>query len=132
MYPNPHHVYMHDTPSRALFGRAERAFSSGCIRLEQPFELVRILLAGSEWDDAAVERVLASRRTRVVNLPRPITVLTLYGTAAPEGDEIHFAADIYNRDPRLLAALDAPFEFSPPAGYRDAMRASEEPPVVAP
>jgi L,D-transpeptidase YcbB len=126
MYPNPHHVYMHDTPARALFGRAERAFSSGCIRLEKPFELVRILLAGSEWDDAAVAGVLASRRTRVVNLPRPITVLTLYGTAAPEGDEIHFAADIYHRDARLLAALDAPFVFRPPAGYEDALRARDD------
>jgi len=92
---------------------------------------VRILLAGSEWDDEAIEAVLASRRTRVVNLPRPITVLTLYGTAAPEGDEIHFAADIYNRDARLLAALDAPFVFSPPAGYEDALRASDDAPEVA-
>jgi L,D-transpeptidase YcbB len=127
MYPNPHHVYMHDTPARALFGRAERAFSSGCIRLEKPFELVNILLAGSEWDEAALGQMLASGRTRVVNLPQPITVLTLYGTAAPEGDEIHFAADIYRRDARLLAALDAPFVFSPPAGYQETVWGSAPP-----
>jgi murein L,D-transpeptidase YcbB/YkuD len=121
MYPNSHHVYMHDTPARALFGRAERAFSSGCIRLEKPFELVSLLLAGTEWDDAAIGQVLASGRSRVVNLPSPITVLTLYGTAVPEGGQVHFAADVYDRDPRLLAALDAPARFSPPDGYREAV-----------
>ncbi len=124
MFPNPYHVYMHDTPARQLFARAERAFSSGCIRLEQPFELVRILLAGSEWDDAAIERVLASGRTRVVNLPQPIPVLVLYGTVVPEGDQVHFAADVYRRDKALLAALDAPFEFIPPAGYEELLQQS--------
>lgn len=132
MYPNPYHVYMHDTPARALFGRAERTFSSGCIRLEKPFELVNLLLAGSEWDEAAIERVLASGRTRVVNLPRPISVLTLYGTAVPEDGRIHFAADVYQRDGRLLAALDAPFEFSPPAGYDEAMRRYETEAAIEP
>ena len=122
MYPNPYHVYMHDTPARELFTRPARTFSSGCIRIEDPFALVRILLAGTEWDDEAIQRVLDSGRTRVVNLPRPISVLTLYGTAVPERGEIHFAADIYHRDGRLLAALDAPFAFSPPAGYDEALR----------
>jgi L,D-transpeptidase YcbB len=125
MYPNPHHVYMHDTPARELFGRSERSFSSGCIRLEQPLELARILLAGTEWDDAAIERVLASGRTRVVNLPKSIQVLMLYGTAGPDGDQVYFAADIYNRDKPLLAALDAPFVFTPPVGYEEALRRDE-------
>jgi murein L,D-transpeptidase YcbB/YkuD len=106
MYPNPHHVYMHDTPARRLFDRAGRAFSSGCIRLEQPIELARILLAGTEWDAAAIDRVIASGQTRVVTLPQPITVLTLYGTAAPSPDGVDFASDIYARDARLLVALD--------------------------
>ena len=122
MYPNPYHVYMHDTPARELFARPDRTFSSGCIRIENPFALVRILLADTEWDDAAIQRVLDSGRTRVINLPRPISVLTLYGTAVPERGEIHFATDVYQRDGRLLAALDAPFGFSPPAGYDEAIR----------
>ena len=108
MYPNPHDVYMHDTPKRGLFDRAGRAFSSGCIRLEKPIELARILLARTEWDAAAIDRVIASGRTRIVRLPQPMTVLTLYGTAAPSADGVDFAADIYFREARLLAALDAP------------------------
>lgn len=132
MYPNRHHVYMHDTPARAHFGRADRAFSSGCIRLEKPAELMRILLAGSEWDDLAIERALASGRTRVINLPRPITVLTLYGTAVPEAGQIHFATDIYERDAKLLEALDAPFQFSPPTGYRETMQGGDPPEPAGP
>lgn len=108
MYPNPHDVYMHDTPARSQFHRAGRAFSSGCIRLERPLELARILLAGTEWDAAAIERVIAGGQTQIAYLPRPITVLTLYGTAAPSANGMNFAADVYGRDARLLAALDAP------------------------
>ena len=122
MYPNPYHVYMHDTPARDLFERSARSFSSGCIRLEKPFELASRLLAGTEWDDAAIDQALASGRTRVVNLARPITVLTLYGTAVPEAGQIVFAPDIYERDARLLRALDAPLVFSPPGGYEEALR----------
>jgi L,D-transpeptidase YcbB len=121
MFPNPYHVYMHDTPARGLFARAARSFSSGCIRIENPFELVDILLAGTEWNQAAIDAVLASGRTRVVNLPQPITVLTLYGTAVPDREQIQFLPDVYQRDARLLRALDAPPEFSPPAGYREAL-----------
>ncbi len=121
MFPNRYHVYMHDTPARGLFARAARSYSSGCIRLERPFELVDILLAGTQWDRAAIEQVLARGRTRGVNLPQPITGLTLYGTAVPEAGRIHFAPDVYQRDARLLAALNAPYEFSPPAGYREAL-----------
>jgi hypothetical protein len=83
MYPNPHHVYMHDTPARGLFARAERTSAraaSGSSTLRAGAHPA----GGTEWDDAAIERVLASGRTRVVNLPQPITVLTLYGTAVPE------------------------------------------------
>ena len=132
MFPNPYHVYMHDTPARELFARAARSLSSGCIRIERPFELVDILLAGTQWDRAAIEQVLASGRTRVVNLPQPITVLTLYGTAVPEGGQVHFAPDVYQRDGRLLAALDMPFVFSPPAGYEEALDAPVPEPETKP
>lgn len=121
MYPNPYHVYMHDTPARDLFQRSERTFSSGCIRLEKPLELAEILLAGSEWDAAALQRALDTGRTRVVNLPTPITVLTLYATTVPQGEAIHFAADVYGRDARLLPALDENLQFSPPAGFGESM-----------
>lgn len=122
MFPNPYHVYMHDTPSRELFARADRSFSSGCIRLEQPLELAERLLAGTgQWDRAAIDAVIAAGRTRTVTLPRPVPVLLTYATAVAEAGEIYFLPDIYGRDPALLRALDAEFEFVPPAGYEKAL-----------
>ena len=62
--PNTEDIFMHDTPDRGLFRRAERAFSSGCIRLEKPMELLDIALQGAAgWDRARVDRVLESRQT---------------------------------------------------------------------
>lgn len=108
MYPNRYHVYMHDTPARELFARTERTFSSGCIRLEDPMGLVRLLLADTEWDEAAVEQVLADGGSRTVSLPRPLPVLTIYATAIPEDDRILFLPDVYRRDQKVLTALDRP------------------------
>jgi murein L,D-transpeptidase YcbB/YkuD len=123
MFPNPHYIYMHDTPSRELFSRADRTFSSGCIRLENPMDLAELLLRESpEWDRAAIDRVLAEGRQRTVNLPRPLTVLLIYGTVVPEDGEIYFLQDVYNRDARLLEALNDDFEFSAPAAYEEALR----------
>jgi L,D-transpeptidase YcbB len=122
MFPNAHHVYMHDTPARELFDRVDRSFSSGCIRLENPLELAEILLAESgNWDRAAIDRALAEGRPRTVTLPRALTVLLIYATVVPENGQLLFLPDAYNRDARLLAALEEDFSFSPPAGYDEAM-----------
>ncbi|MCC5795474.1 MAG: L,D-transpeptidase family protein [Chromatiales bacterium] len=122
MFPNPHHVYMHDTPARELFGHTDRTFSSGCIRLESPLELARILLEPTgQWDEAAIQRTLATGRSRTVQLPEPLAVLMIYGTAVPDNGVLMFLPDVYDRDQRLLAALDADFRFTPPAGFDEAM-----------
>jgi murein L,D-transpeptidase YcbB/YkuD len=123
MFPNPHHVYMHDTPARELFDRADRTFSSGCIRLENPMDLVELLLRESgQWDRAAIDRAVAGGRQRTVNLSRPLTVLLIYGTVVPEDGEIYFLQDVYNRDAHLLEALNEDFEFSAPVGYEESLR----------
>jgi murein L,D-transpeptidase YcbB/YkuD len=113
MYPNPYQVYMHDTPERQLFRQARRSFSSGCIRIERPLELARLLLEGNEDELGRLEEALDSGVTTAIPLSRPIPVLTLYGTAVPEEDGIHFAGDVYQRDPQVLRALDAPFTAGP-------------------
>lgn len=110
MFPNEHAVYLHDTPSRALFDRAQRAFSSGCIRVEKPFELAELLLGDAGWNQKRFQEVLDSRETRTVRLTKPMPVLLLYWTAEvdPEGT-VYFYEDIYDRDAAVSAALDAPF-----------------------
>ena len=108
MFPNEHHVYLHDTPHKELFERSDRAASSGCIRVERPLELTELLLAGTEgWDRARIDQVIASNRTTQVDLGRPIPVLILYWTAdMMDGATVAFRNDLYGRDAPVLSALD--------------------------
>jgi murein L,D-transpeptidase YcbB/YkuD len=113
MFPNKHAVYLHDTPHRSEFDRARRAFSSGCIRIEDPFDFAGLLLDDRpEWDTARIEQVIESRKTTRVNLTEPLTVLLLYWTAEVDADRrVVFRSDIYDRDAAVLSALDGRFEY---------------------
>ncbi len=118
MFPNPHLVYLHDTPSKALFGRTERAFSSGCIRIENPSELAERLLDDAvSWNQESIHKVIESNKTRRVNLPRPLTVMLLYWTVDVDDEgTVYFKKDLYGRDQRILKGLEGDFVFSPPEG----------------
>ncbi len=107
---NPYAIYLHDTNARALFRRAERALSSGCVRVEKPEELARILLDDPQaWSAETLEAALASGRTRSVDVGRDVTVLLHYATAAlDEGGALQLRNDIYDYDRAILAALGAP------------------------
>ena len=108
MFPNPHSVYLHDTPTRGLFARAERSFSSGCVRVEKPLELAEYLLASrTEWSTDRIQGVLkTSAAERSVFLPEPVPVHLQYWTAwADEDGTVHFRADIYERDDAVQRAL---------------------------
>ncbi len=108
MFPNPHSVYLHDTNDRGLFARADRNLSSGCVRVEHPFTLADLLLAGSgEWSPERLDRILASGRTTRIDLPRPMPVVLTYYTAwVDETGALQFREDVYGRDQAVLAALD--------------------------
>jgi murein L,D-transpeptidase YcbB/YkuD len=107
--PNTEDIFMHDTPDRQLFRRPERAFSSGCIRLEKPMELLDIALQGTAgWDRARVDQVMAGRQTAVMPVGRPIPVRLHYTTVALEGGEVRLRQDIYGHDEAYARALEAP------------------------
>jgi murein L,D-transpeptidase YcbB/YkuD len=109
IFPNPHNVYLHDSPAHSLFSRSERAFSHGCIRLARPLELAQEVLTASGvagWNSARVDDVIASAKTTVVNLRQPMPVHITYLTAWVDGHVVNFRSDIYGHDKKLLAALD--------------------------
>lgn len=109
MFPNTYNVYLHDTPSRELFNRTERAFSSGCIRVEKPIELAELLLADKEkWSQASIRKVVETNITQTVRLTRKPSVFLLYWTAwvDKEGNH-HFSKDIYDRDQSVYNALNS-------------------------
>ena len=107
MFPNPYNVYLHDTPSRELFSRNQRTYSSGCIRISNPVELAEYLLRHDpKWSRDAIKSAAASGKQRVVNLPREVPVYLLYWTAWVDEDGLaHFRDDIYKRDKPLVRAL---------------------------
>jgi murein L,D-transpeptidase YcbB/YkuD len=110
LFPNPYSIYLHDTPSRQLFTATRRTFSHGCVRLEHPLELAEILLRGQDgWTSEKIGQVLATGETQNVELEHPLPTLIVYWTVSVGASgRIRHAEDIYNLDPPLLAALDAP------------------------
>jgi murein L,D-transpeptidase YcbB/YkuD len=112
LFTNPYKVYLHDTPDEALFADNTRAYSSGCIRLEEPLRLATFLLAGEGgwgWDQTMVQQVIASGLTYDIPLSTPIPVYLLYLTTWVGEDGVtHFSRDIYDED--LLLGVCMPGE----------------------
>jgi len=107
MFPNPHNIYLHDTPQKALFSRDERAFSHGCIRLHQPFDFAYALLARqTSTPKKRFQTALDLGQESIIFLRQPVPVHIIYRTAvtAPNG-RIGFRRDIYGRDAQIFAAL---------------------------
>jgi murein L,D-transpeptidase YcbB/YkuD len=113
MFPNQHLVYIHDTPSKSLFERADRTFSSGCIRTEEPFELAEILLDDPDkWNLDRFKIIIDSGQTRSIRLPKPVPVLLFYWTASARPDgTVRFKRDPYQRDAEVLEGLNSDFKF---------------------
>ncbi|WP_084196824.1 L,D-transpeptidase family protein [Solimonas soli] len=107
-FPNAYAVYLHDTPHQALFGKAQRAFSSGCIRVERAMELVERLYDDPlKWNRAALEAIVATGTTQNIPLPKPVPILLAYWTVDVDADgHPAFRPDIYQHDAELIAALD--------------------------
>ncbi|ACF10767.1 Peptidoglycan-binding domain 1 protein [Chlorobaculum parvum NCIB 8327] len=106
--PNRFTVYMHDTPTKPLFERSYRAFSHGCVRVQNPNELGVLLFNDPvKWDMNRIEAMIDTGKTRTINLPERIPVYFMYQTAFPDGDNIDFRYDVYDRDPDLQKALDS-------------------------
>ncbi len=70
MFPNPYLVYLHDSPAKSLYEQDQRTFSSGCIRVQKPFELAELVLNDPQWNQQKCDAVIATKETRTVNLKR--------------------------------------------------------------
>jgi murein L,D-transpeptidase YcbB/YkuD len=106
--PNPHAIFLHDTPSRGLFARAERALSHGCIRVQDPLSLAEAVLAAPAWSVDALAAEIEAGQTRTIALENRVPVFVLYMTATVGDGAVSYAEDIYQRDERVVSAIDAP------------------------
>jgi murein L,D-transpeptidase YcbB/YkuD len=115
MFPNPHNIYLHDTPSRELFARPDRTFSSGCIRIERPIDLAVYLLRDDPgWSRDKILSAIETNVPQTVALPRSIPVHIEYWTSFSDATgTVNFRKDVYGRD----ALLDAALHEDPPAAH---------------
>ena len=109
IFPNSYNVYLHSTPAHQLFQHSVRAFSHGCIRVADPLALATLVLkdAPGDWTREKIDAAMHGTADSVrVNLPEPIQVLILYGTAlATEAGPVYFFDDIYGYDSKLEREL---------------------------
>jgi len=107
IFPNQYSVYLHDTPSRGLFSQSTRAFSHGCIRLEDPFGLAETLLSNSTgWSKYDLLNISQQSKSKALHLDEPVAIHLTYMTAwSNEQGIVNFRPDIYNQDTKVLASL---------------------------
>ncbi len=108
MFPNKHSIYLHDTPSKSLFNKQARAFSHGCIRVQNPVKFAEVLMQPQfGWSQKAIAGKISTRRNRAIKLKQKIPVHLTYRTVwAGDDGKLHFRDDIYGRDKRLAKALE--------------------------
>ena len=106
LFPNPHSVYVHDTPADALFRRIGRAFSHGCVRVEQPEALAQYVLRDQpEWTSEAIHTAMRAGDERHVKLTAPIPIHIVYMTAwVDDRGGLHYQDDVYGYDARQRQA----------------------------
>jgi murein L,D-transpeptidase YcbB/YkuD len=107
MFPNQYNIYLHDTPAKSLFGREVRAYSHGCIRLNDPFDFAYALLSKQTDDpEGLFQSRLRSGNESRVRLDEPVPVHIVYRTAfTANSGGIEFRRDIYGRDRKIWNAL---------------------------
>jgi murein L,D-transpeptidase YcbB/YkuD len=105
LFPNSHSIYFHDTPARSLFDRTARAFSHGCVRVENPRIFAEKLL---DLSDAEIAKRIDSGRSQSAKVKADVKVHITYFTAWPDQNgKIVFYDDVYGRDQRLESAFSA-------------------------
>lgn len=106
--PDSDNIYLHDTSQRALFVKAERSLSHGCVRLGDPKALTQFILGNEGWSEAKIDAAYEGDASRTVRIT-PIPVHLVYWTSwVTEDGSVHFGRDIYGKDKQLLAAMGTP------------------------
>jgi len=107
MFPNKYNIYLHDTPSKNLFQKEVRAYSHGCVRVNNPFDFAYALLKRQESNpEKYFQTILATTRETKVDLKQPVPVHLVYRAAfIPPKGPAQYRRDIYGRDARIFSAL---------------------------
>ena len=107
IFPNSNNIYLHDTPSKSLFSQDKRAFSHGCIRVEDPRRLANYVLRHQpEWTEERIDSAMNAEKELYVKIAKPIPVFIAYFTSWVDREgRLNFRNDIYKRDGRLAEMI---------------------------
>ncbi len=117
MFPNPHDVFIHDTPAKFFFTTGTRAYSHGCVRLQDPVKLARNILTADKnnVNPDTLEVLLAAHTPKMVYLKKRIPIFIEYHTAFSDTlGRLRLPLDIYFRDTAFLSRLDKAFRVQKP------------------
>ena len=108
LFPNSYNIYLHDTPSKSLFGQTDRAFSHGCIRLSDPTRLAYYFLDGYKgWNKAKIDETMSGTKETSVAIDTEVPVLIAYLTAFvdPQTGSMNFRKDVYGHDKKMASRM---------------------------
>jgi murein L,D-transpeptidase YcbB/YkuD len=106
LFPNNYNIYLHDTPAKNLFGETKRAFSHGCIRVENPFVLAQYLLKNTVYNQPKIDSIILTNKEFIIELKPTIPVYIAYFTAwVDNAGQLNFRNDLYNLDKQLAGEL---------------------------
>jgi L,D-transpeptidase YcbB len=107
LFPNSYNIYLHDTPSKSLFGQNTRAFSHGCIRVQDPVRLARFLLdKDTAWPPEKIDEGMKGNKEITITLDQPVPVFVGYFTVWVDGKgKLHFRKDLYGHDKKMADRL---------------------------
>ena len=106
-FPNKHMVYLHDTNNRSMFNQTNRALSSGCVRVENPFSLAEKILAIEQNDltRSDLDTLVKREKTKFIELKKIVHVHQTYLTAYVENGQLKMFNDVYDLDNGLYQRL---------------------------
>ncbi|MDG2370856.1 MAG: L,D-transpeptidase family protein [Flavobacteriales bacterium] len=112
IFPNPSSIYLHDTPSKKLFNKEVRAFSHGCIRLQDPLDLAYVVLEDdqSKYNKEKVRKIIENKERTRLNLNNKLTIYIHYTLASVLDSSIVFHEDVYNKEKESLKVLKKMFQ----------------------
>jgi murein L,D-transpeptidase YcbB/YkuD len=108
LFPNPYHIYLHDTPGKRLFTKDMRAFSHGCIRLQNPDQLAEYIIDKNYngKENLSIKRLLEKGIHKEIEIDNPLNIHVRYITCeADEQNNIYFFNDIYSKDNKQIEIL---------------------------
>jgi len=107
IFPNNYNVYLHDTPAKKYFNETNRAFSHGCVRVQNALTLAQHVLNNKNYTKNKIDNIISTKEITKVFLDKPLQVMIMYWTCYDKykSGKIYFYKDVYGRDELVLQKL---------------------------